>query len=359
VKKAVKKATKKDKAPERDPLIARRLPWHQSAWQRLADQRQAGRLPHALLLRGPAGVGKAGFGAFFANAMQCAEPLPGGAACGQCRPCVQFKAGSHPDFHIGEPEEGKKTIRVDQIRALIEWMVQRPHYQHGLKVLLVPEAERMNAAAANALLKTLEEPPADTLIILVSARPASLLATVRSRCQALTLAMPEPQQALAWLTDQLQVQQLPADDAADALLFCGGAPLTALQALRDEQIGPYRELLADLGGISAGRSDPVAVALRWYKKDPERLINWMLGSVQAMIRYNVGRNAAAPAEQPPLLAELRQLADGQLLQSLFGHLERLNTALGQMQAGQNPSPQLLMESLLIPWQPRPPSRRPA
>ena len=337
-------------------LVAERLPWHAAAWQRLAEQRAAGRLPHALLLQGPAGVGKAGFGAFFARSVLCAEPDAAGVACGQCRSCVQFAAGSHPDFRVAEPPEDKKTIRVDQVRELIGWLVQRSHYQHGSKLLLVPAAECMNTAAANALLKTLEEPPADTLIVLVCARPADLLATVRSRCQAVLIAMPPPARAMAWLQQRIAALQLDVADtghALDALTLSGGAPLTALQVLRDQQVAPYQQLLLDLGAIAAGRQDPVAVAARWkkpYTQAPEQILSWMLGSVQAMIRSKVavaGNNDTGGE----IHKRLCQLAVDQAETRLFAHLDRVVAALAQFHAGQNPNAELLLESLFIPWQP--------
>jgi len=343
---------KREKAAPSTGLIARRLPWHDDVWSRLSALRAAGRLPHALLLRGPGGVGKAGFAAWFANAMLCATPAADGAACGQCRACVQFHAGSHPDYRIGQPEEDKKLIRVDQVRGLIDWLVQRPHYQRGRKLLLIPEAERLNPSAANALLKTLEEPPADTLIILASARPASLLATVRSRCQTLIIPMPPAAQALAWVSEQVQQEQLQQGAPSDALALCGGAPLTALQALRDDQVQPFLQLLAQIKGIARGELDPIDVAAQWHKKDLEWLLNWMLGSVQAMIHSTAAEATSASASllSVDLAADLKALAVTQAPTSLFEHLDRLVGALRHLHAGQNPSPQLLMESLFIPWQ---------
>jgi DNA polymerase-3 subunit delta' len=351
--------------PEAATLQAERLPWHAHAWQRLADQRSAGRLPHALLLQGPAGVGKAAFGAFFAQAVLCAEPDASGAACGHCRSCVQFTAGSHPDFRVGEPPEDKKNILVDQVRGWIDWLVQRPHFQHGNKMLLIPAAERMNPAAANALLKTLEEPPADTLIVLVCARPASLLATVRSRCQAVVIAMPPPVQAMDWLQQRITALQLDAAEVGstqDALALSGGAPLTALRVLVEQQVAPYQQLLQDFAAISAGRQDPVAVAASWkkpYSQAPEQILGWMLGSVQAMIRSKAtgtGNDDANRDAGGQIQTRIRQLAGDQPETRLFEHLDRLVAALAQLHAGQNPNADLLLETLFIPWQP-PATRR--
>lgn len=342
-----------------DPrLQARRLPWHAQAWQRLADQRASGRLPHALLLQGPVGVGKAGFGAFLAQSVLCAEPDSSGAGCGHCRSCVQFAAGSHPDFRVGEPAEDKKTILVDQVRGLIDWLVQRPHYQQGSKLLLIPAAERMNVAAANALLKTLEEPPADTLIVLVCARPASLLATVRSRCQAMVIAMPPVQQGLQWLQQRIAELQLDGADAAtleDALTLSGGAPLTALQVLRDQQVAPYKQLLSDIAAIASGSKDPVAVAASWkkpYTQAPDQILGWMLGSVQAMIRSRMeGVRDIASEAGGAIQAQIRALGAEQSETGLFAHLDRVTAALAQFHAGQNPNAELLLEALFIAWQP--------
>ena len=336
--------------PAASPSPSEVMPWHQGQWQRLLAQQQAGRVPHALLLRGPIGVGKARFGRYLANSRLCMAPGEQGRPCGQCRACVQFQSGSHPDFQVAEPEEGKRVIAVDRIRGIIAWLSKRPHYP-GPKLLLFPAADRMNIASANALLKTLEEPAGDTLILLVSARPAGLPATIRSRCQALTLPAPKRAQALAWIAEQAGADGHGQEDAVMALDLAAGAPLAAMVLLQEGLVASFTELFDDITGVAGGGKDPVAAAERWYKQDNNRVINWMLEGVQAMIHSKL-------SGLPGRLANLGSLAGASETQALFGHLDRLTAALAQMNAGLNPNKQLLMESLFIPWQTgRPRGRR--
>ena len=204
-------------------------PWQQRQWQRLLQQRSGRRMPHALLCRGPAGIAKTPFATALAQLLLC-HAGDREIACGQCRSCIQFQAGLHPDYRLVKPEDGKKVISVDQVREVIAWLIQTSHYQ-GPKVMLMPGAERLHPAAANALLKTLEEPPGDALLILVSDRPGSLLATLRSRCQGLSFGVPRHSEARAWV--QQQAPESPSAELDSALALAAGAPLLALEALRE------------------------------------------------------------------------------------------------------------------------------
>ena len=345
--------TTKRRTPTPEPTLDRPLPevlpWHAASWRQLLAQQRSGRVPHALLLHGPTGTGKLRFAYYLALSRLCRQADEQGRPCGQCSACKLFQAGSHPDFRLVEAAPGKRVIRVHQVRAVSDWVVQRPHYG-GPKLLLLPVAEQMNPAAANALLKTLEEPVGDTLIVLVSARPAGLLATIRSRCQALALSAPDAAQALAWLRQQAEVEGLATGastgdaggDPVLALALGGGAPLSALQALRDDLVQPFTVLLTDIIEVARGK-DPITAAEYWSKQETNRVVGWMLEMVQAMIRIRMGGD--------PLAWEpLRELAGACPVRPLFEQLDRLGASQAQMNAGQNPNPQLLMESLFIPWQ---------
>jgi len=181
------------------------LPWHRAALVRLLSDR--GRLPHALLIHGAAGIGKVEFARAFAAGALCESPREG-LACGQCPSCHWFSQGNHPDFREIVPEsaaddedevegEGAKAekaksvvIKIDQVRAVADFVALTTH-RAGFRVLLLHPADALHPNAANALLKTLEEPPPHTLILLVTAYPARLLPTIRSRCRPLALPMPE------------------------------------------------------------------------------------------------------------------------------------------------------------------------
>jgi DNA polymerase-3 subunit delta' len=228
-----------------DPLY----PWQETAWLQLQQLRV--RLPHAILFYGAAGIGKTAFAEHFAQSLLCQTPQSDGHPCGQCLSCGWFSQYAHPDFRRVRPEvldedgapegdeggeggeaaDGKKSgkaskapskdIKIDQIRALAGFMNISTHRQ-GLRVVVLYPAEALNTASANALLKTLEEPPPSTIFLLVSNSLDRLLPTILSRCRKFALNMPSREQALAWLDEQKVAQ------AEAWLAEQGGAPLAAL-----------------------------------------------------------------------------------------------------------------------------------
>lgn len=152
---------------------------HKQSVKILLRSLSSGRVAHAILLAGPEGVGKETAALSFARALLCSSPADGDA-CGLCRECRQVSSGNHPDFYIVEP--AGSSIKIEQIRD-IQRKVPYLAYQGGRKIFLIRQAEAMTAEAANCMLKTLEEPPRDTVFILVSDRPQALLPTILSRCQ--------------------------------------------------------------------------------------------------------------------------------------------------------------------------------
>lgn len=246
--------------------------WLKPAWLELLGQRQ--RLHHALLIHGPAGIGKSGFAASLAQALLCESPLADGAACGRCAACGWFGQGNHPDFRLLTPaaaeeardaeggaaapgEEGSRRpsgksvakpsrdIRIDQVRAL-ERFTEIGGHRGGAKIVLIDPADALNAAAANALLKTLEEPSGTTRFLLVTDRPDALPPTLRSRCRSLGLSLPSAEAATAWLAADAGV------DVAQArawLAAAGGAPLRARRFTDPGEAAIHRTIVETLAGI--------------------------------------------------------------------------------------------------------------
>lgn len=208
--------------------VAAAMPWHLSvARDALARRTQ---WPHALLVAGAAGIGKEGLALTFARALLCEQPSPDGFACGRCASCGYVEAGQHPDLHRVEPieydEDGVAKrldfIPIEAIRLLTRF-TQLTSHRRVAKVALIVPAERMHPTAANALLKTLEEPPAGTCLMLVAHQPGRLPATVLSRCSRLDLPLPPRDEALRWLAEH------GIADPAAVLAQAGGAPLAALR----------------------------------------------------------------------------------------------------------------------------------
>ena len=251
--------------------------WHQTHYQQLAQR--AGRLPHALLFKGAAGIGKRAFAAALARGVLCEKPAAPLAACGACEACHWMETGNHPDFRLLQPEAAeavdedaesadkkkKKDISVAQIRALAEFINVSAH-RGGAKVVVIQPAETMNVNAANALLKSLEEPPPETFFLLVTDRPHLLPATIRSRCEQLALSPPTPQQAATWL------KQSGASRPELALAQAGGAPLLAAE-LDNEEYWTSRKQFLD--GLTSRAFDPLALADKFAAHPVPQLINWL------------------------------------------------------------------------------------
>ena len=204
------------------------LPWQRAGVGALLRRRDA--FPHALLIHGPRGIGKLALALNLAQGLLCESPDDEGLACGTCSGCRYAAAGAHPDLlrlellvydDDGLQLKAVETIAIDRVRGLIDFVQLSSHRQRA-KVAVIAPAERMNAAAANALLKTLEEPPPATFLLLVTAQPGRLPATVRSRCRPFPAPQPSPAEALAWLATR------GIADAPLALAQAGGAPLAAL-----------------------------------------------------------------------------------------------------------------------------------
>jgi DNA polymerase-3 subunit delta' len=232
-------------------------------WDRLTGLLD--RLPHALLIHGPAGVGKIALAEQFAQLLVCEKRGTARLPCGACDGCRWFLAGSHPDIRFLEPEtmarqaavpeEGEESkakeakasnqIKIGQARALGDF-VHLVSHRGGLRVAIVHPAEDMNTATANSLLKNLEEPPAGAVFLLVSHRPARLLPTIRSRCVPVPVPIPGPESAAAWLTSQ------GVRHPERWLAFAGGAPLRALEYAKGEQGESFERVLRALAAGDRG-----------------------------------------------------------------------------------------------------------
>jgi DNA polymerase-3 subunit delta' len=272
-------------------------PWHQAQWRELLQRKAA--LPHALLFRGREGIGKLDFVRKLAQSLACEQPATDGAACGACRSCRWFAADGHPDYREILPEalrpadaEGTATserkpsqqISVDEIRALHDFINLTAHQTGGKTIVFCP-AETLNTSAANALLKSLEEPPPNTRFMLVAHRPSYLPATIISRCQQVVLPTPSVPVAVQWLREQ------GIAEPALSLAQTGNAPLAAL-ALDDGEFWTQRKSL--LASLAASGVDAFALAEQVRDFPIPRLLGWLqrwtydLLSMKSagLVRYN-------------------------------------------------------------------------
>jgi DNA polymerase-3 subunit delta' len=244
-------------------------PWLAPSWRMLADAIGSGRIHHALLFASPRGYGKRALAEAFAASLLCQQRTADGSACGKCRSCLLVAAGSHPDlarvtFEIRDDGRPRTELTVDQLRALGARLSLASQFG-GWQIALIDPADAMNPNAANALLKTLEEPSTNTVIALVADDPSRLPPTIRSRCQKIDVPMPTRDQALAWLRSR----GVDAAAAAATLDASMNNPGQAEAWLADGALAVREECATDLAALSAARARPTAVAERWAADRPD------------------------------------------------------------------------------------------
>jgi len=316
------------------------FPWQVQQWQQIQNSRKANRLPHALLLSGHTGLGKYGFANHLAAALLCERPDEQGHACGQCKSCLLLQAGSHPDIHSVLPEEQGKAIKVDQIRALSDVMSRKSQLS-GYRVCIVSPAEAMNVNASNALLKTLEEPGENAMIMLVSSEPGRLSATIRSRCQLISFMTPEPDISEKWLKEQGVTDQIPL-----LLGLTNAAPLQAMSYVEDNRLQTRGEFMQEFMGLKTGVQNPVQMAAKWVKNHPQHCVQWMMFWVMDLIRLKSAQSAA-PVMNVDVQEHLQQMAKQLDLKNLFNYLDKLQISLKQLTTQVNA--QMMLEDLFITW----------
>jgi DNA polymerase-3 subunit delta' len=277
---------------------ARIYPWQEDAANQLRQAWAANRLPHALLLQGQEGLGRRSLASWLACAVLCDRAVDDELrACGECQSCLLFKAGSHPDLMWVSPEEDKQQISVDQIRAAIE-RLGKTSYRQGYKVAIIEPAHQMTTSAANSVLKTLEEPQPKSLLVLITSRPSSLLPTVRSRCQKVTIAAPSREAAARWLE---QEAGRPIDPAL--LEFAGGAPLRALEYAGGRFDALNQHMQKSLGALLSGQADVTQVAAEWEKDALSDRLTWLdlwLGSLARAALAGTDERVTFPGRSTPL-----------------------------------------------------------
>jgi DNA polymerase-3 subunit delta' len=307
-------------------------PWLAGARERIGQAIAAGRLAHALLIQGQPGIGKSVLAEWIAWYALCDRP--GAGPCHACASCRFLAAGSHPDYlRIGIPE-GKMQVPVEDVRALIGALGLKSH-RGGRKVAIIDPADGMNAASANAILKTLEEPTASTLLVLTVARPERLPATVASRCQRLKLAAPATNVALAWL------QALdPSVAWAGALALASGAPFHAL-GLKDA--GAVEREMSELPQqLARAETDLVGLAERCQGSYPAERLRWIENWVTERIRKGLASPAPGHTpDQPGLPPTARR----RHIQRLYAILDQLRLAQAMLRGPANAT--MLWERLLI------------
>jgi len=310
------------------------LPWQAPLWRLAAQAIEQDRLGHALLLSGLRGTGKRSFARILAAALWCKTPLAQRLPCGRCDDCRQVLSEAHPGYTALRVEEDKRDISIDAVRMLCERMGMTSHDGRS-KVAIIDPADSLNRNGVNALLKTIEEPPPRTHLLLISERPLALPATLRSRCQQLRFAIPARNEALGWLA---QSGAAAPAEAAAALDAAHGAPLLALQLLQDKSLELQQSWRAALLDLAAGRSEPLKAAAGVGEAQAQAFLRWLYGWLLDLLRAGLlpgqGGDIEALARTLPRHALDRYVSEVQ------ENLRRLEF---------NAKAQLVLEAVLIRW----------
>jgi len=316
------------------------LPWHAQQWQRLVAARDAGRLPHALLLAGRAGLGKGYFARRLAASLLCTQRAADGDACGQCQSCHLVRAGSHPDLIRVEPESEGKMIRIDAIRQLSDKSMLAAQ-EASFRVIVIEPADAMNRAAANALLKTLEEPASRTVLVLVSSQADRLMPTIRSRCQLVRFAVPPREQVMQWVEGVTE-----GADPEALYAISGGAPLTLLRAAEEQWLDTDQALIEELSQLKQRQSNPLVVVEKWEKRPIQRMLDGLKRCLSDLVKVGQG----LPGDglyHPALHGHLQTLAQGIDLSKVFRFLDDIMVVERGLTSNLNE--QMILEGLAAQW----------
>lgn len=317
-------------------------PWHQSSWDKVVTARTKNHLPHALLLSGAEGTGKLDFAKKLVTSLLCTSPI-NNKACQSCQSCKTYQSGANPDFLNIELLEDKQQISVDQVRQLSQFISYTRSF-NAYRVILLNPAERMNQNSANSLLKSLEEPASNTVIILVATHLSRLLPTIKSRCQLITLPSPSKEQAIGWMKEQSS--DLSNENAEELLSMSQGHPLTALN-ITEEDLLQRQEFAEELLSVCLQQKTLTEIAKKWEKFDHAILLNWQITWVQSFIKIQMVSQDAVKTETQNFSDTLLQLSktlsqshQWALYQQLIIQKKYIHTSVNSL---------MFIENMLLLW----------
>ncbi|MEJ5077841.1 DNA polymerase III subunit delta' [Erwinia sp. MYb535] len=256
-------------------------PWLNHSYRQILSQHQAQRGHHALLIQALEGMGDDALIWGISRWLMCKRP-DGLKSCGECHACQLMLAGTHPDWYRLEAEKGKSSLGIDAVRSVTEKLYHHAQ-QGGAKVVWLPDAGQLTEAAANALLKTLEEPPKNTWFLLSSREPSRLLPTLRSRCLLWHLAPPAEAQSLQWLQKQSAAG---LNERTAALRLSAGAPAAAL-ALLDDKIWQQRQRVCE-ALPDALQGDMLSLLPALHHDDAAQRIGWLCSLLIDAVKWQQG-----------------------------------------------------------------------
>ncbi len=324
-------------------------PWLLEHFEQLVHAYEQGHLGHAWLFAGPSGIGKANLARVLAGRLLSGtKGVPSTLDAASAAAFVSARLEEHdhhPDLHHLTPAPDKRAISVEQVRDTIAALELTSH-EGVAKALVIEPAESMTLAAANALLKTLEEPTPSTYFLLVSHQPGLLPATVRSRCQVVSVSRPQPSEALDWLCEG--ANDTSREDLNALLHLCGGAPLRALELSEGDYLNINNQLELIFKNISEKKVDPQQVAEQWLKADLEIYLSWLSTRLEWAIKGRLAGEAWTPVTDLGGDA-LHNTWHDLTLRTLFERLQETRDLLARLGRGVNA--ELALRVLLLGFQP--------
>ena len=320
-------------------------PWHENQWSKIASLIKTKKLPHAMLLQGSAGTGKHDFARHLAKSVLCLNPTSTASACGQCASCHTVDANTHPDLLNIKPLPPEKSkskqpvlsIKVEAIRALCKKLTRTSQFE-GFRVVIIEDADLMVISASNGLLKTLEEPGADVLILLVSSKPAKLPVTILSRCRKVRFEIPQSEQAISWLNS------IGIKDSELALKMSHGAPLIA-SALDEERL-TQRKLLTKAFTATLNNDVSITYAQELSLLPKESALDWLYDWVCDLIKLK-SCNDTVELINSDCETSLKRIATSVEDKAIYRFYDLLFES--RKATGIALNPQLFWENLLISW----------
>lgn len=253
--------------------------WHEKTWEKFANASVHDHLPHAMLLSGAKGAGKQIFVEKMIKSLLCLNPDPSNRqACGQCQGCKTYRSGANPDFMRIQLLEGKQQIGVDQIRELSNFLTFSRSFD-AYRVILINPVERMNQNAANSLLKSLEEPSDNTVIILIVTHLSTIIPTIVSRSQLLSIPLPTKKEAINWI----RTQGSKVDNIEELLEMSAGSPLLAIN-IDEKTLNDKEDFAKDILNIFRESNSVTEIAKKWEKYDQGILLDWQIIWVQSLLK---------------------------------------------------------------------------
>ena len=314
------------------------IPWHDKVWSQFSNARSRNHLPHALLISGVKGAGKDLFADRIVKSLLCIQPVDA-KACNECSSCKTYSSEANPDYLELGLLEGKQQITVDQIRQLSQFLNYTRSFD-GYRVVLVRSIEKMNINAANSLLKSLEEPTSNTVIILTADNLSRILPTIKSRCQKLLLPLPTRSEALTWLKKNSKNSQ--NNNFEELLKLSHGSPIIALE-MPDKILQEKNDFSKDVFSILKQDKSIIEIAKKWEKYDLETLLDWQISWVTALIKKSAGeqeKNILINDLSEFVLSSSTQTRTWVLYQSLIKQKQYIHTSVNTL---------IFLENMIILW----------